>query len=370
MDKTPPAQLGMALEEVDTPALLVDLDAFEHNLDSMSKRVTGTGLRLRPHAKTHKCAEIALQQISRGAVGVCCQKVSEAEALVAGGVVDVLITNQVVDMRKMERLARLAHQARIGVCVDNVDNLEGLAKSASANGVILDILIEVEVGGDRCGIPPSNGVTGFVAKIISFGSLRFRGIHAYQGRAQHIRGQDDRQKAICESSAKAQTVVATLTRAGISCEIVTGGGTGTYMFELQSGVYNELQPGSYIFMDADYSRNEMGRDERGFKQSLFVLTQIMSVPRPRVAIVDAGLKALALDSGMPLVVGMPDVTYERPSDDHGVLVSKDQRPFELGVKLMLIPGHCDPTVNLYDWFVGIRGDRVETLWPIARGSTS
>jgi D-serine deaminase-like pyridoxal phosphate-dependent protein len=114
----------------------------------------------------------------------------------------------------------------------------------------------------------------------------------------------------------------------------------------------------------------MGRDERGFKQSLFVLTQIMSVPRPRVAIVDAGLKALALDSGMPLVVGMPDVTYERPSDDHGVLVSKDQRPFELGGKLMLIPGHCDPTVNLYDWFVGIRGDRVETLWPIARGSTS
>ncbi|HUR37214.1 MAG TPA: DSD1 family PLP-dependent enzyme [Terriglobales bacterium] len=370
MVNSPPAQIGMRVEEVDTPALLVHLDAFDYNLDLMAKRVAAAGLQLRPHAKTHKCAEIALQQMARGAVGVCCQKVSEAEALVAGGVTDVLISNEIVDARKVERLVRLAKQARLGVCVDNLENVAALARSAAAGSVVLDVLVEVDVGGGRCGIPRDENVATFVAKVRSFPSLRFRGIHAYHGQAQHIRGQEDRRNAIRESAAKAKHVVETLDRAGIACEIVTGGGTGTYLFEQESGVYNELQPGSYIFMDADYARNDFGSEGSGFKQSLFVLTQVMSVPRPGMAVVDAGLKAVSVDSGLPLVADMAGVTYERASDDHGVLLATDQRAFQLGTKLMLTPGHCDPTVNLYDWFVGSRGGHVEALWPIARSTVS
>jgi 3-hydroxy-D-aspartate aldolase len=365
----PPAQIGMALEEVETPALIVELDTFEHNLDVMAKRVASAGLRLRPHAKTHKCSEIALQQMARGAVGVCCQKVSEAEALVAGGVLDVLITNEIVDGRKMERLARLAKSARIGVCVDHPANIEALARCAAAAGVTLDVVVEVEVGGERCGVSPET-VVALATRIKSFPSLRFRGIHAYQGRAQHIRGVQDREQAIRDSSVKARAAVESLKNAGTSCDIVTGGGTGTYMFEMGSSVYNELQPGSYIFMDADYSRNEFGTSGPGFRQSLFILTQVMSVPKPGVAIVDAGLKATSVDSGMPLVADMTDVIYERASDDHGLLAWNGERRFQLGEKLRLIPGHCDPTVNLYDWFVGVRDDRVECLWPIARGTIS
>lgn len=358
----------MRVEDVDTPALLVELDAFEHNLDLMAKTIAGTGLRLRPHAKTHKCAAIALEQIARGAVGVCCQKVSEAEALVAGGVGDVLVTNEIVDARKIARLAQLAKSARMGVCVDDLGNVQVLADAAAAAGTVLDIYIEVEVGGERCGVQADDGLVSFASKIRELEALRFRGIHAYHGRAQHIRRHGDRQRAIAESSAKAQAAVAILTQAGIQCEVVTGGGTGTYGFEQRSGVYNELQPGSYIFMDADYCRNDWGTAGLGFRQSLFVLTQVMSAPRSGMCVVDAGLKAMAFDSGMPLVADMPGVRYERASDDHGLLIADDQRRFGLGAKLKLVPGHCDPTVNLYDWFVGIRAERVETLWPIASGT--
>lgn len=358
----------MAIEEIDTPALIVDLDIFEHNLDLMAKQVAASGLRLRPHAKTHKCAPIALQQVERGAVGVCCQKVSEAEALVEGGIHDVLVSNEIVDLRKIERLVRLASRARIGVCVDNAANVSDLAKAASAHGVTLDVLVEVDVGGERCGVPPEKAAE-LAAKVASFPSLKFRGIHAYHGRAQHVRSDEERRRTIAASSAKARDAVAAVKKAGLACEIVTGGGTGTYTFEMESGIYNELQPGSYIFMDADYFRNEPSKDGPAFRQSLFVFTQIMSAPRAGVAVVDAGLKAIAFDSGMPLV-DMPEVTYERTADDHGVLVAKDQRQFTLGTKLKLIPGHCDPTVNLYEWFVGVRNDRVERLWPIARGTIS
>jgi 3-hydroxy-D-aspartate aldolase len=369
MDHSPPAEVGMKLEEVDTPALLVDLDAFEHNLDLMAKTVRTAGLRLRPHAKTHKCAPIALQQMARGAVGVCCQKVSEAEALVAGGVTDVLVTNEIVDPRKIVRLAKLAHDARIGVCVDDLNIVEQLGKAARAQKVVLDIYIEVDVGGERCGVPPNERLIEYSARIAAFESLRFRGIHAYQGRAQHIRSIEDRGRAIADSTSKARMAVEILARAGITCEVVTGGGTGTYDLEMQGGIYNELQPGSYIFMDADYSRNELSKAS-AFQQSLFIYTQIMSVPAPQMVVVDAGLKALSVDSGMPLVHEAPGVVYERASDDHGVLLSKQARQFHLGQKLKLVPGHCDPTVNLYDWFVGIRHERVEVLWPIARGTIS
>ena len=370
----PPAKAGMHLEEVDTPALLVDLDALESNLDRMAEQTSRLGMQLRPHAKTHKCAAIAHQQILRGAVGVCCQKVSEAEALVRNGVGNVLITNEVVDRHKLERLAAVAKEATLAVCVDHPDNVDSLGEVAARFDAQIDVLIELNVGGDRCGVEPDQSALFLTDRILSSKNLRFRGLQAYQGRAQHFRTYSERRTAIQESTLVARRAVELLSQRGILCHVIAGGGTGTYAFEMESGLYNELQPGSYIFMDADYRRNsnEGGTSVSEFQQSLFVYTQVMSAPRRNYAIVDAGLKALAFDSGMPQVLDMPDVSYCRPSDEHGMLdIGSLPSALKLGTKLKLIPGHCDPTVNLYDWYVAMRGDRVEALWPIvARGALS
>ena len=370
----PPAKVGMHLEEVDTPALLVDLDAFESNLDRMAKQTSRLGIQLRPHAKTHKCAAIAHQQILRGAIGVCCQKVSEAEALVWTGVGNVLITNEVVDRHKLERLAAVAKRATLAVCVDHPDNVDSLGEVAARCDAHIDVLIELNVGGDRCGVEPDESALFLMDRILSFRNLHFRGLQAYQGRAQHLRTYEERKRAIQQSTLVARRTVELFSQRGILCDVIAGGGTGTYAFEMESGLYNELQPGSYIFMDVDYRRNSNeGRTNAGeFRQSLFVYTQVMSVPGRNYAIVDAGLKALAFDSGMPEVLDMPDGSYCRPSDEHGMVdIRSLPRALKLGTKLKLIPGHCDPTVNLYDWYVAMRKDRVEELWRIvARGALS
>jgi len=362
-----PAEVGMALEEVDTPALLVDLDAFEWNLGQMARESSDRGMRLRPHAKTHKCAVIALRQMSLGAVGVCCQKVSEAEALVRRCVGDVLITNEVIGRRKLARLASLAKRATVAVCIDNLDNLEELNAVARSSDVHVDVLVEIDVGGGRCGVQPGEPALVLAERAQSSGNLRFKGLQAYQGRAQHVRAYAARRSLIDQSAEAVRRTLDLLSRRGLSCDVVTGGGTGTYPFETASGVYNELQAGSYIFMDADYGRNlnDVGTEVTDFRQSLFVYTQVMSIPGRNYAIVDAGLKALAFDSGMPTLEDFPNIRYCHPSDEHGVLdVSEAPGAMSLGSKLKLIPGHCDPTVNLYDWYVAVRGGRVEALWPI------
>lgn len=365
--ENPPAEPGMRLEEVDTPALLIDLDAYESNIDRMAKEAAKSGMRLRPHAKTHKCAVIALHQISHGAVGVCCQKVSEAEALVSGGVRDVLVSNQIIGLRKLTRLASLAERATISVCVDNMNNLEELSKVAAELAVQLGIFIEMDVGGGRCGVQDAEAVLTLAQRIQSLRNIEFKGLQAYQGQAQHIRSHVDRRSAISQSIDTVRRTVDLLAEKAISCDVVSGAGTGSYRFEAASGVYNEIQPGSYIFMDADYGRNltEAGTQFEDFRQSLFVYTQVMSMVRDNYAVVDAGLKAIAFDSGLPVPLGLPGVQYSRPSDEHGILdLSKAPGIVSLGSKIKLIPGHCDPTVNLYNWFVAIRGDRVEALWPI------
>lgn len=362
-----PAEPGMCLEQVDTPALLIDLDAYEWNIEQMAKEAANSGMRLRPHAKTHKCAVIALHQISHGAVGVCCQKVSEAEALIDGGVHDVLVTNEIIGRRKLTRLASLAKRATISVCVDNLDNLQELSAVAVGLDVHIGVFVEVDVGGCRCGVQQGEAVLVLAKRIQSLRNLEFKGLQAYQGRAQHVRAHAERKSAIDDSVDAVRRILDLLSGEGISCEVVTGAGTGTYRFEAASGVYNEIQPGSYIFMDADYRRNlaNTGTEFSDFRQSLFVYTQVMSTPDRNYAVIDAGLKALAFDSGMPVPVDLTGVRYCRPSDEHGVLDLSDvPGAVSLGSKIKLIPGHCDPTVNLYDWYVAMRGDRVEALWPI------
>jgi D-serine deaminase-like pyridoxal phosphate-dependent protein len=361
----------MPLEEVDTPALLLDLDAFESNLRRLHESLGNTRVRVRPHAKSHKCAQIALRQIALGAVGVCCQKVSEAEALVRGGVGDVLVANEIVGAQKLARLAELARSARVGVCVDDIGSVADLDRAAREAGTRLDVYVEVNVGANRCGVEPGEPALRLAQAIARAGALRFAGIHAYQGAAQHLRSPAERSAAIALAVEKVRASVALLEANGLRAEIVTGAGTGTYRLEAASRVYNEIQPGSYVFMDADYGRNlgDDGQPVHEFEHSLFILATVMSRPTAQRAVVDVGLKAHSVDSGMPTVVGIAGARYVRASDEHGVLEVGAPGAVELGQKIRLIPGHCDPTVNLYDWLVCYRGERVEETWPIsARGA--
>lgn len=358
----PPARVGQRLDEVDTPALVLDLDSFEKNLRILKGKIPSR-IRVRPHAKTHKSADIALRQVAEGAVGVCCQKVSEAQALIEGGVKDVLVSNEVVGAAKIARLAAIAPKARVGVCVDNLQNLRDIA----AAGAKLDVYVELEVGMKRCGIPPGAEAVALVKEILRFPHLRFAGLHAYHGRAQHMRTMEERRKVIASASEKIIFMKSLLKAEKIDCPIVTGAGSGTFMFEVESGSWDEIQPGSYAFMDADYARNEWLPPLPRFEHSLFILSTVMSRPSDSYAILDCGLKGHSVDSGMPGVWQRPGLEYTHASDEHGFL----EGPMvpRLGEKILLVPGHCDPTVNMYEWYVCVRGGKVEALWPVsARGA--
>ena len=367
----PPADVGTPVEEIDTPALVVDLDPYERNLDRMASALAGTPVRLRGHAKTHKCPVVALHQIARGAVGACCQKVSEAEAMLYGGVRNILVSNQIVGARKIARLVGLAKQAAPGdvaVCVDDPANARDLDEAAGAAGVRLPVLVEINIGMNRCGVEPGEPALALARHVAAQRSLRFAGLQAYHGRAQHIVELSKRRETMEVAIGHVRTTVDLLKRHGLGCETVSGAGTGTYRFEAESGVYTEIQAGSYPFMDADYKRVQGFPSE--FENALFVLATVMSRAAPDRAVVDAGLKALAVDSGLPVVRGRSDIEVQRVSDEHGLLRLGDPAlPLRIGDRLWLIPGHCDPTINLYDWYVAVRGGRVEALWPItARGA--
>ncbi len=368
----PPAEVGMRLESVDTPALLVDLDIFDRNLKTMADSLSSTTVRLRPHAKTHKSPIIALRQMKLGAVGVCCQKVGEAEAMVAGGVADVFVSNEIVGKSKLQRLMSLAKQAKIAVCADDPVHVLEYGAAGRENGVELDVFVELNVGGARCGLEPGEPVLRLARQIADTSGLRFAGLQAYHGAAQHLRTPVERDAAIRSAIGRVLETKSVLEADGIACETVTGAGTGTYLLEAASKVYDEVQPGSYIFMDVDYTKNldADGEPVKSFQQSLFVYSTVISRPTRDRAVLDAGHKAVPIDSGMPQVFGMPEVEYTRPSDEHGkLLIHRPDCTLKVGDKVMLIPAHCDPTVNLFDWYVGIRKNRVEVLWPItARGA--
>ena len=365
----PPATLGMSLDEVDTPALLIDLDAFERNLQRLAAAVPRDGtVGLRPHAKTHKSPVIARQQVALGAVGVCCQKVSEAEVMVDGGIADVLVSNEVAGPAKLRRLAALARRARIGVCADDVGNVADLDRAAAEAGVSLRVLVEIDVGAGRCGVGAGEPALHLAKAIARARHLEFGGLQAYHGSAQHVRDYAERRAAIQRAASLAADTRDLLRRNGIDCPVITGAGTGSYRLEIETGVYNELQCGSYVFMDADYARNKdsSGALKPEFEHSLFLWTTVMSHPAQDRAVVDAGLKAFSVDSGLPTVVDIPEATLDRASDEHGrIVLARPSNALKIGDKIRLIPGHCDPTVNLHDWYVGIRKGRVEAVWPVA-----
>ena len=366
------AQPGDHLDAVDTPALILDLDAFERNLARMAAALRGSTVRLRPHSKSHKCPQIALRQVALGAVGICCQKVSEAAVFADAGIQDILVTNQVVGETKLRHLASLARAVRIGVLVDHPQQIKALAAVALAHGVTLDVYVEVNVGANRCGVAPGDDAVQLALQIAVSASLRFAGLQCYQGPAQHLRTPAERAAAIGAAAAAARMTQLAIEACGVPVERITGAGTGSFVHERDSGVFNEIQAGSYVFMDRDYGDNQRGAGDIAFEHALFVRTTVMSRTAALHAVVDAGLKASSVDSGMPSVFQRDDLRYVKASDEHGVLVNvntANSAALSLGDQLMLVPGHCDPTVNLYDELVCIRGNRVEAIWPIsARGA--
>jgi len=370
-----PALPGMDEADIQTPCLILDLDALERNIRKMGQYAQAHGMRHRSHGKMHRSVDVQkLQETLGGAVGVCCQKVSEAEVFARGGIKDILVSNEVRDPVKIGRLAQLPeYGARIIVCVDDPANVPELSAAAQRQGTTLECLVEIDCGAGRCGVK-SVGAAIEIARAIDVApALKFSGLQAYQGSMQHLESYEARKAKLDDAIVMVKAVVAALQAAGLNPELISGGGTGSYYFEANSGVYNELQCGSYAFMDADYGRirdRNGNRIDRGeWENALFILTSVMSHAKPDRAVCDAGLKVQSLDSGLPVVHGRDDVKYISASDEHGVIEDK-RGVLRINEKLRLVPGHCDPTCNLHDWYVGVRDGKVETVWPVsARGKS-
>ncbi len=367
--KQPPASIGLSVSSIDTPALLIDMDAFEQNLSAVHHRVKASGVALRAHAKAHKSVDIARLQMLAGASGLCCQKASEAQVFVEAGIRNILITNQIVGQAKVERVARLAATADISVCVDAEIQVTQLGDAARAAGVQVGVYIEVDIGHGRCGVTTASAALALAERIVSYRpALALVGIHAFRGSAQHMRQPEDRAQAVDFAVRKIREVRETLGEAGHCCLQVTGGGTGTYELEAMSGVYTEVQPGSYVLMDTDYASNQPSATAPGLRHALFGLCTVISQCSSH-AVLDGGLKAFAVDLGLPQMV-LPGWTVKSLSDEHAVIVpAENAAPLQIGDKVRLIPSHCDPTVNLHDWLIALRGQVVEDIWPVsARGA--
>lgn len=361
--ESPPHRLshliGQGVAAIDTPALVVDLDAMDRNLQRMADYAKSHGVKLRPHAKMHKSAMLSLRQMQAGAVGMCVQKTSEAEALAAAGVHNIYISNEVIALPKLQRVAALARglQARGGrlaIAVDSLLGVEHLAQAMGRGENLIDVFVEIDVGQKRCGVAEPAGVLPLAQAIARHPALHLAGLQAYNGRAQHLRTVAERRAALDEVIARVQETRRIVETAGLELPLVTGAGSGTFGLEATSGVFGELQAGSYLFMDADYARNEVDSSQPQFEHALFVKSQVMSVSAGHV-VVDAGHKSHAIESGLPRVHGEA-LEASGCSDEHTTLRATSSAPLPaLGSTLWLIPGHCDPTVNLHDWMIGVRG---------------
>jgi D-serine deaminase-like pyridoxal phosphate-dependent protein len=364
----PAAQPGDPLARVDTPSLALDLTAFEANLRAMQAWADRHEVALRPHAKAHKCPQIALRQVALGARGICCQKVSEALPFVAAGIRDIHISNEVVGPAKMALLGQLARAAKISVCVDNAQNLAQLSAAMVQAGAQIDVLVEVDVGQGRCGVSDDATVLALAQQARALPGLNFAGLQAYHGSVQHYRTREERATVSRQAARIAASYAQLLRESGIACDTITGGGTGSAEFDAASGVYTELQAGSYAFMDGDYGANEWG-GPLNFQNSLFLLSTVMSTPTPDRVVLDAGLKSASAECGPPAVYGESGLTCTAINDEHSVVrVEPGATAPALGSVLRLVPAHVDPTFNLHDGLVVFKDGVVQDIWEIsARG---
>ena len=361
--------------ELPTPCLLVDLDRFESNLDKMSRHTRECGIALRPHAKTHKCVNIARRQLEKGAIGVCVATIAEAEVMLRGGIRGLLITGEMVGEPKTSRLIRLLRQApETMVVVDDVRNVDDLQKAAWGAGIQIRVLIDLDIGQNRTGIQPGPPALALAEHIAHAKNLELEGICAYAGHVAHITGFEDRRAHSRRALARVIETRDLLLRNGHRVKMLTGASTGTYNIDPELEGLTELQSGSYVFMDVEYRRigAKSGAVYEDFAPSLCVLATVIH-RSDRKAIVDAGLKAFSTDRPFgPEPLELSGVQYEFAGDEHGRLVLENpSRDIQPGEKLRFIIPHCDPTVNLYDRFFCVRGDIVEDEWPIMeRGAGS
>jgi D-serine deaminase-like pyridoxal phosphate-dependent protein len=361
--------VGQPVAAIDTPSLVVDLDAMQRNLSRMAEFARKHDIRWRPHAKMHKSAAIARLQQQAGATGVCVQKTSEAEAMAAGGVLDIYISNEVVAPAKLARVADLAHQlaadgGRLAIAVDSAEGVRRLANAmnerrSGGTGAVIDAFVEIDVGQGRCGVRPGRAAVELAHEIRKHPALRFAGLQAYHGKAQHLRSPQARREAVATVLQDVQFTRKLMEQDGLQVPLVTGAGTGSMLYEAASGMYGELQAGSFLFMDADYAANDRDPAQPQFEHALFVKSQVMSSGLLH-AVCDAGHKSHAIDSGLPRVLALEatgELEYLNGGDEHGILkpAGGNQRVPHLDDTVWLIPGHCDPTVNLHNYMIGVTG---------------
>lgn len=355
--------------ELATPALVIDRGAFQRNVAAMQEHCNRAGLKLRPHAKTHKSVAIAQAQIAAGAIGQCCAKLGEAEALTDGGIDGLLVTSPVATPRAFERLARLNEQLRdFMIVADSAACVDGYARAGEASGKRLKVLVDIDVGLHRTGILPGEPALGLAKRVAASPHLQFVGLQAYAGQLQHIAAFEERRT---QSLAALKILGETrdlIVANGIACPIVSGGGTGTFNIDGEARVFTELQAGSYIFMDKQYGEVRIANAAPlPFETSLFVQTTVISANMPGLATTDAGFKAFATDAGPPVIhAGAPEgANYFFFGDEQGgIMLGSAEKRLEPGVAVLCSAPHCDPTVNLHDAYHVVDGDTVVDIWAI------
>ena len=351
----------MLLNDISTPALVVDKSIMQANVTAMSELLKGSTLRLRPHFKSHKCAAIAHAQMENGAVGITCAKLDEALDLADSGIEDILIANQITDKQKISRLAHLASVCRLTVCTDDEENIADLERAAALAGSTVHCLVEYEIGMQRCGVSSPEEVARLARRINEYPHLAFEGIQAYAGHLSHTVSQQERSARTAENTKKIRALLSFLEVQGIAVRTLSGGSTGTAQIKAEEGLYTELQAGSYLFMDATYS--ELGLP---FRPSLFVLSTVISVS-DRLAVVDAGVKSCGTDQGMPVPYGF-SVSGVVASEEHFQLHNPSKK-LQVGDKVLLTPAHCCSTVNLHDRIYLTQNGRVtDRIAVTARGA--
>ena len=359
--------IGATIEDIDTPALLIDLDVMERNIEMMARYFESIDSDLRPHYKTHKTPIIAHKQLEAGAQGITCAKLGEAASLVDAGIKDILIANQVVGTSKIERLVDLAKHSDIIVAVDNSKNVNALSKAASQNGVELNVLVEVDVGNKRCGVKPKAPALALTREVIQSKGLKFRGLMGYEGFCVHVKDFNERKELAGQAMTQLIETKHELEGAGIDVELVSGGATGTYNITGEFPGVTEVQAGSYVMMDTIYKQVQ-GLADFGYAMTL--LSTVMSHPASSRAVADAGSKSITPEFGMPKVKGDEGIIITSLSEEHAKmeLRGKAAQELELGNKIELIPSHCCTTTNLHDQFYAMRSGLVEAIWKItARG---
>jgi len=358
--------------QLHTPALVVDLEALDRNIDRMAQFARSAGIQLRPHTKTHKSPDIARRQVKAGAAGLCCVKIGEAEVLADASLTDLLITSPVVSPAAITRLIALAGRVSgLTVVVDNPGNALQLEEEAARMDTSLGVIIDIDPGSHRTGVTSADAALSLARTILGAPSLRYEGVQFYCGPEQHIQGFAERRSAIAKRTDYLRTVIDRLRQNGAPPAIVTGGGTGTHQIDAALGLFTELQVGSYVFMDEQYLACEFEPGTTPFETSLFIDTRVVSANAPGMVTVDGGLKAFASDAGVPAIVSgaPPGACYGFMGDEHGLVTLPHGTPSpRLGDVITMTAPHCDPTVNLYDTFHVVQSGVLRELWPVsARG---